>query len=265
MKKLTSSFSTKQKPNSNDLIVCINKNKEILFDRSNQSFMHSNILDDSLNYFKIFESDGRSVFLTKELELESSDLCFISKRHMYPYLTDESLTLISRAFQIFDWIFKQNYCSRTGNELSEVREDLSKYCDSCSREYFPKMSPCILAAITFNNKILLVKHNNEIRTLSTVIAGFVELGESLEDCVKREVFEEVGLEIKNIKYLASQSWPFPNQLMMAFSAEAISDQFKIDNDEILEANWYTEENLPQIPPEPSLSNLLIKKTINSLL
>ena len=127
------------------------------------------------------------------------------------------------------------------------------------------MSPCILAAITFNNKILLVKHNNEIRTLSTVIAGFVELGESLEDCVKREVFEEVGLEIKNIKYLASQSWPFPNQLMMAFSAEAISDQFKIDNDEILEANWYTEENLPQIPPEPSLSNLLIKKTINSLL
>ena len=267
MKKLTSSFSTKQKPNSNDLIVCINKNKEILFDRSNQSFMHSNILDDSLNYFKIFESDGRSVFLTKEveLELESSDLCFISKRHMYPYLTDESLTLISRAFQIFDWIFKQNYCSRTGNELSEVREDLSKYCDSCSREYFPKMSPCILAAITFNNKILLVKHNNEIRTLSTVIAGFVELGESLEDCVKREVFEEVGLEIKNIKYLASQSWPFPNQLMMAFSAEAISDKFKIDNDEILEANWYTEENLPQIPPEPSLSNLLIKKTINSLL
>mgnify|MGYP005720369907 FL=1 len=78
------------------------------------------------------------------------------------------------------------------------------------------MSPCILAAITHNKKILLVKHNNEIRTLSTVIAGFVELGESLEDCVKREVFEEVGLKVKNIKYLGSQSWPFPNQLMMAF-------------------------------------------------
>ena len=126
------------------------------------------------------------------------------------------------------------------------------------------MSPRILAAITFNKKILLVKHNNEIRTLSTVIAGFVELGESLEDCVKREVFEEVGLEIKNIKYLASQSWPFPNQLMMAFSAEALNDQIDIDNNEILEANWYSEENLPQIPPEPSLSNTLIKNTLKTM-
>ena len=89
------------------------------------------------------------------------------------------------------------------------------------------MSPCILVAVTNNDRILLVKHNNEIRTLSTVIAGFVELGESLEECVKREVQEEVGLQVTNIKYLESQSWPFPNQLMMAFSAEAINDDLKL--------------------------------------
>jgi NAD+ diphosphatase len=112
---------------------------------------------------------------------------------------------------------------------------------------------------------LLVKHNNEIRTLSTVIAGFVELGESLEECVKREVQEEVGLQVTNIKYLESQSWPFPNQLMMAFSAEAISDEIEIDNNEILEANWFQKDDLPHIPPEPSLSNKLIKTTLDSML
>ena len=133
------------------------------------------------------------------------------------------------------------------------------------RDYFPKMSPCILVAVTNNDRILLVKHNNEIRTLSTVIAGFVELGESLEECVKREVQEEVGLQVTNIKYLESQSWPFPNQLMMAFSAEAINDEIQIDNNEILAAGWYQKDDLPLIPPEPSLSNKLIKTTLDSML
>ena len=127
------------------------------------------------------------------------------------------------------------------------------------------MSPCILVCVKNKGRILLVRHNSEIRTLSTVIAGFVELGESLEECVVREVKEEVGLEVINIKYVASQPWPFPNQLMMAFSADALDDNLSIDNDELLEANWFDVKDLPNIPPEPSLSNFLIKQTINPLL
>ena len=127
------------------------------------------------------------------------------------------------------------------------------------------MSPCILVCVKNKGRILLVRHNSEIRTLSTVIAGFVELGESLEECVMREVKEEVGLEVTNIKYVASQPWPFPNQLMMAFSADALNDNLSIDNDELLEANWFDVKDLPNIPPEPSLSNFLIKQTIKSLL
>ena len=127
------------------------------------------------------------------------------------------------------------------------------------------MSPCILVCVKNKGRILLVRHNSEIRTLSTVIAGFVELGESLEECVVREVKEEVGLEVTNIKYVASQPWPFPNQLMMAFSADALDDNLSIDNDDLLEANWFDVKDLPNIPPEPSLSNFLIKQTINSLL
>ena len=265
MKRFTSSFSIKEIPKENDSIVSINENKKILFNKTKGSFIHSNLninLKDKV--FKIFKVQNNSVFLTGKLSDLSEEHIYLSKRELYPYLNEESLMVVSRAFQLFDWIYKQNYCSRTGNKLSEVRDDLSKFCDSCPREYYPKMSPCILVALTYENEILLVRHNNEIRNLYTAIAGFADLGESLEDCVEREVFEEVGLKIKNINYVGSQSWPFPNQLMMAFQAEAISKDMVIDEDEILEASWFKVKELPKIPPEPSLSNQLIKKAISSL-
>ena len=136
------------------------------------------------------------------------------------------------------------------------------------------MSPCILAAITHNKKILLVKHNNEIRTLSTVIAGFVELGESLEDCVKREVFEEVGIKVKNIKYFNSQPWPFPASLMLGFFAEAINDQMTIDYNEIEDAHWFSINELRslqhpcisggfKLPRVDSIARRLVDTWINS--
>ena len=264
MKKLTSTFSINQKPKPDDLIVSINTKKEILFNKKTKSFFHA-LPKEYQKVYKIFNQNEISIYLVDELEELNEDLEYIAKRHLYRHLDEDSLTLISRAFQIYDWIYKQKFCARTGNQLSEVRDDLSKFCSNCERDYFPKMSPCILVAVTNKDRILLVKHNNHIRPLSTVIAGFVELGESLEECVKREVREEVGLQVTNIKYLESQSWPFPNQLMMAFSAEAINDEIEIDTNEILEAGWYQTNNLPLIPPEPSLSNKLIKTTLASML
>tara|TARA_B100001996_G_scaffold315739_1_gene258664 strand:- start:1028 stop:1828 length:801 start_codon:yes stop_codon:yes gene_type:complete len=265
MKRFTSSFSIKQIPKQNDLIVSINESKKILFNKKEGSFLQKNLIEQPKDaVYKIFQMEDSSVFLTEVLEDLNEDQIYLSKKELYPYLDEESLMIVSRAFQLFDWIHKQNYCSRTGNELSKVRDDLSKFCDKCPREYFPKMSPCILVLLTYGNEILLVRHNSEIRTLYTAIAGFVDLGEALEECVEREVFEEVGLKIKNINYVGSQSWPFPNQLMMAFQAEATSKDVQIDKKEILEASWFKSSDLPKIPPEPSLSNLLIKKAINSL-
>jgi len=266
MKRFTSSFSTKQIPKKNDLVVSINESKKILFNKKEGSFVHNNLnsqLKDEV--FEIFKLENNSVFLSGALTNITKEQAYLSKRELYPFLNEESLMIVSRAFQLFDWIYKQNYCSRTGNKLSEVRDDLSKFCDSCPREYYPKMSPCILVVLTHENEILLVRHNNEIRTLYTAIAGFADLGENLEECVEREVFEEVGLKIKNINYVGSQSWPFPNQLMMAFQAEAISKDVQIDEKEILEASWFRPNDLPKIPPEPSLSNQLIKRAINSLI
>ena len=266
MKRYTSSFSIKQIPKINDSIVSINENKKILFNKRENSFLHNNANTNSIeNFYEIFKLDDTSIFLTNTINSLDEDQVYLSKKELYPYLDEESLTIVSRAFQIFDWIYNQNYCSRTGNRLTSVKEDLSKICESSSKDYFPKMSPCILVIVTYKNELLLVRHNNEIRTLYTAIAGFVDLGESLEECVEREVYEEVGLRIKNINYVGSQSWPFPNQLMMAFQAEATSKEVLIDEKEILEASWFKPTDIPKIPPEPSLSNSLIKKAIDSLI
>ena len=266
MKRYTSSFSIKQIPKINDSIVSINENKKILFNKRENSFLHNNANINSIeNFYEIFKLDDTSIFLTSTINSLVEDQVYLSKKELYPYLDEESLTIVSRAFQIFDWIYNQNYCSRTGNKLTSVKEDLSKICESSSKDYFPKMSPCILVIVTYKNELLLVRHNNEIRTLYTAIAGFVDLGESLEECVEREVYEEVGLRIKNINYVGSQSWPFPNQLMMAFQAEATSKEVLIDEKEILEASWFKPNEIPKIPPEPSLSNSLIKKAIDSLI
>jgi len=266
MKRYTSSFSIKQIPKINDSIVSINENKKILFNKRENSFLHNNANTNSIeNFYEIFKLDDTSIFLTNTINSLDENQVYLSKKELYPYLDEESLTIVSRAFQIFDWIYNQNYCSRTGNRLTSVKEDLSKICESSSKDYFPKMSPCILVIVTYKNELLLVRHNNEIRTLYTAIAGFVDLGESLEECVEREVYEEVGLRIKNINYVGSQSWPFPNQLMMAFQAEATSKEVLIDEKEILEASWFKPNEIPKIPPEPSLSNSLIKKAIDSLI
>tara|TARA_B100000579_G_C22684632_1_gene782002 strand:+ start:228 stop:1022 length:795 start_codon:yes stop_codon:yes gene_type:complete len=264
MKKFTSSFSTKSIPGPNDVIVSINDNKEILFNKESKQFLQNNI-NVTGSAIKILNTDTNDVYLTNEIDELSDNQIYLSKREIYPFLDETSLTIISRSFQIYDWAFKQKFCSRHGTVLSEINDDLSKSCPDCSRDLFPKMSPCILVSVTFKNKILLVRHNNEIRNLSTVIAGFVELGETLEECVIREVYEEVGLRIKDIKYVSSQSWPFPNQLMVAFKAESEHDELTLDNNEILDASWYSKDELPTIPPEPSLSNFLIRETVNSLI
>ena len=258
MDKFIASFSLKVKPERNDKFICINSNREILLDSVNSSFLHDVNERSLLDPIQIFTHGDSSIFLIRSNDV-ASNLIFLKKKEIYPYLDESLLTLLGRALQINDWVFFQNFCARHGHKLSDVNEDLSKNCPECRHDLFPKMSPCILVAVTYEDKILLVKHNNQIRNLFTVIAGFVELGESLEECVMREVKEEVGIDIDSIEYVGSQSWPFPNQLMIAFSAKAKSQDCEIDTQELLEAQWFAKNDLPTIPPKPSLSNYLIKR------
>jgi NAD+ diphosphatase len=112
-------------------------------------------------------------------------------------------------------------------------------------------------AITRGNKILLARSTQIKFSFYSVLAGYVEVGETLEECVKREVLEEVGLSIKNIKYFGSQSWPFTNSLMIAFTAEHASGEIRIDQNEILDAAWFSPGNLPQLPGWGSIARQLV--------
>jgi NAD+ diphosphatase len=120
----------------------------------------------------------------------------------------------------------------------------------------------VIVAITKGDHILLAHAAKFSGKMYSVIAGYVEPGETLEECVKREVFEEVGLHIKNIKYFTSQPWPYPDSLMTAFTAEHESGEIRIDGKEIEDANWYSRDNLPELPSKASVAMKLINDWLN---
>jgi NAD+ diphosphatase len=134
---------------------------------------------------------------------------------------------------------------------------LRKLCPKCGLLSFPRLSPAIIVAVVHGSKILLARANHFADGFYSVLAGFVEPGETLEECVRREVQEEVGLQVKNIRYFGSQPWPFPHSLMIGFTAEFAGGHITIDGAEIADAAWFSPADLPRIPGEISIARRLI--------
>ncbi len=132
-------------------------------------------------------------------------------------------------------------------------------CGACQVTHYPQVSPCIIVVIKREDKILLARHRRHTQPTYTVIAGFVELGESLEQSVRREVFEETGLSITNIRYFASQPWAFPSNLMVGFLADYESGLICIEHKELIDADWFSQEELPSIPPKGTIARALIEQ------
>jgi NAD+ diphosphatase len=122
---------------------------------------------------------------------------------------------------------------------------------------YPRLSPAIIVAVCRDDRLLLAQNKRFRSGYYSVLAGFVEPGETLEECVKREVFEEVNIRVKNIRYFGSQPWPFPNSLMVGFTAEYAGGEIDENKSEIVEADWFTADNLPRIPPQITIARWLI--------
>ena len=172
--------------------------------------------------------------------------------------------LIGRAKQIVDWFRTHKYCGQCGEPTGAAESDRSRKCDNCSQMFYPRLSPSIIVLITRGEEILLAKNANTKNNFYSTLAGFVEPGESLEETVHREVFEEVGLKIKNLQYFKSQSWPFPNSLMLGFHAEYESGEIVIQEEEIADAQWFHYTEMPNRPAMVSISGWLIDAYIKSL-
>ncbi len=167
-------------------------------------------------------------------------------------------TAVCRAREIAFWRKNHQFCGKCGGKLVDHETECARWCPACNSFFYPVLAPAIIVAITDSQGRLLLAHNAKFREgLFALISGFVEAGESLEIAVRREIQEEVGIKVKNLGYFGSQSWPYPNSLMMGFTAEYAAGDIVPDGVEITEARFFSADALPEIPPPGSIARRLI--------
>lgn len=190
-----------------------------------------------------------------------SGYTFESLRPLYALLDEKSFWLAGRAVQIVDWDRTNQYCGRCGHATVHHERDRAKVCPNCGLSSFPRLAPAVIVRVQRQTasgpQILLARAQRFPTSMFSVLAGFVEPGETLEECVEREVEEEVGITLQNIEYFGNQPWPFPHSLMIAFTADYHGGELNADPAEIAEAGWFLPGELPNIPPPPSIANKLI--------
>jgi NAD+ diphosphatase len=182
---------------------------------------------------------------------------FEGLRRLFGRLEEELVWVAGRANQLVDWNQSHQFCGRCGHATEDKQNERAKICPNCSLINYPRVSPAIIVAVIKDNQILLGSNRRFKNGFYSVLAGFAEPGESLEECVAREVYEEVGIAVENIRYFGSQPWPFPNSLMVGFTADYGGGRINVDNSEIIKAAWYSARNLPPIPPKISIARQLI--------
>ena len=184
-------------------------------------------------------------------------MSFHGLRSLFGHLDEDVFRLAGRAFQIMNWDRTHQFCSQCGHPTRDKEDETAKLCPACGFVSFPVMAPAMIVAVTRDDKILLARAGRFPKEMFSVLAGFVEPGESLEECIRREVGEEVGVGVTNIRYFGSQPWPFPNSLMIGFTAEYGGGEIRIDGREIVDAGWFRAGNLPKIPDKISIARKLI--------
>jgi NAD+ diphosphatase len=174
---------------------------------------------------------------------------------------EEIQQILLRAIHWLNWDQRLLHCSKCGNKLQNQFDIAEKKCQSCDLSFFPKLSPAIMVLIKKENYILLARSLYFKPGVYSALAGFLDIGETAELAVHREVKEEVDLEITDLEYFGSQSWPFPDSFMIAFKAKYLRGEINIDVNELEDAQWFNIKNLPELPPHPSISRKLIESTI----
>jgi NAD+ diphosphatase len=155
------------------------------------------------------------------------------------------------------WRERRKFCGVCGTEMEDSPSDPARVCPSCGERFYPQIAPAVITAVLNNGKILLAHNKNFSGDIHSLIAGFVETGESLEQAVSREIMEETGIRVKNIRYYSSQPWPFPNSLMLGFIADYDSGELHPDGVELEKAGWFSPDDLPQLPDHGSIARRII--------
>jgi NAD+ diphosphatase len=207
----------------------------------------------------IFEKEYcAAAWVPKEMQAPSG-FAFKGLRSTFGKWDEPLIAVAGRAFQIVDWARNHRFCGACGRPMKPVAGERAMRCE-CGHVAYPRIAPAMMVLVKKGDAILLARNAAvPVGGRMSALAGFLEAGESVEDAVHREVHEEVGLSVKDLRYFASQSWPFPGSLMVAFTAEYSSGEIRVDPSEIAEAHWFGPgDKLPELPPAQSISRALIE-------
>ena len=179
-------------------------------------------------------------------------------RALFGELEDAFVAIAGRAAQIAEWARTHRYCGACAAPMGRAGAERAYRCEACGHTAYPRISPAMMVLIRKGEQVLLAQHATYTTKRYVPLAGFLEAGETVEEAIHREVFEEVGLKVANLRYFASQSWPFPHSLMLAFTADYVEGEIRVDASEILDARWFGPHEYPD-PPERhmSISTMLI--------
>jgi len=195
-------------------------------------------------------------------------LSWTGLRALYSVLDDAHFALAGRALQIVSWDRTHQFCGRCGTATEAKKEERARVCPKCKLTAYPRLAPAVMALVhrrnQGKNELLLARSPHFPAGMYSALAGFVEPGESLEQCLAREVHEEVGVRVTNIRYFASQPWPFPHSLMIAFVCEWVSGELKLQAGEIDDAKWFDLLQLPKLPSRISIARRLIDSVCQEL-
>jgi len=217
----------------------------------------NNLTPDRFQYLGTL--DGHACYAAEFVDspLDADDYKFKDLRSIFGLMEEDLIWIAGRANQLVDWSRTHQYCGACGHLTQHKTDERAKICPQCGGVNYPRLSPAVIVAVVKGKQILLARNKRFKLPFYSVLAGFVEPGETLEECVQREILEEVGITVKNIRYFGSQPWPFPNSLMIAFVADYADGEISCDGSEIIDAAWFSKDKLPQIPPKISIARQLI--------
>jgi NAD+ diphosphatase len=204
--------------------------------------------------------DGRPCFTAeteKPIGLGESE--YRTVRSLLGALPEEMFGLAGRAFQVMDWERSNRFCGRCGMATEPMADERAMLCPGCGIQYYPRITPAVIVAVVRDGRLLLAHARRFPSIFFSVLAGFVEAGETFEECVRREIREEAGIEVENIRYFGNQPWPFPNTLMVGFTAEYAGGDLVIEEKELVQAAWFEPDEVRRlkIPRDGTIARRLI--------
>lgn len=209
--------------------------------------------------------DGHPLYtLAFESEVEPGAPWFWTDlRGLLGQVDDQFFQVAGRAMQLLQWAQDHRHCGRCGTQMQhDGRGERVLACPACGHTAYPRINPCVIGVVTRGDELLLARAHRFRNGMFSALAGFMEVGETAEQTLIREVREEVGVEIRDIRYFASQSWPFPSNLMLGFTAEYAGGDLRLQDDEIAEAGFFRFDALPMLPPRGSIARAMIDHLVN---